>query len=238
MALPYTYHYTGKIENSLLQFMRIFTGFQVQYGVDRDDDDVNDFRKVTVHYGSPDRVVANVLTQNGTFTTTKLPIITGYMTSLDLNPEARKARKHEENVKWYDEATQTNKAVSKLMATPYIANVDLSIWASNQQQMFQIMEQILLIFNPRLSIQTTEDIHDWSYLTNVELIGIANEENFPPGPEDQYVIQTLNFQFEFWLNFPKIERGNVIEEITANMNDNTNEIVFMEDITIDENTPS
>ena len=232
MSLPYSYTYEGKIAKCIGQFLRIFTGIQVQYGVDRDSSGTNDFRTVTVHYGSIDRVVAEVLNNHGSFTAQKLPLLSGFLTGIELNADRRKSRKHKENIRYIRESDSAKITSSKVMGTPYIATMDLSILASNNKQMMQILEQILLIFNPRLTIQTSEDVHDWSYISQVELISIANEENFPSGIDNRTVVQTLSFNIDFWLNYPRIEETSIIEEIQINIKDNTNNIVGLDEITI------
>ena len=136
----------------------------------------------------------------------------------------------------YDNAG-TKSVSSKLIGAPYIVNFDLSIWASNTEQMFQILEQILLVFNPRLSFQTSEDINDWAYMSFAELTGIVNEENIPTDTQSRTVIQTLNFTSEIWINYPMKDYTKIIEDIYVNMNDNTNDVVFLEEVHIDENTP-
>ena len=179
-----------------------------------------------------DRIVGEVLNKHGSFTAQKLPILSGYLTGIDLNAEKRKSRKHQENITYVRKSDSAKITSSKTMGTPYIGSLDLSIFASNSKQMMQILEQILLIFNPRLTIQTSEDIHDWSYISQVELLSISNEENVPTGVDSRAIIQTLSFQFDFWLNYPRVEHTSVIEQIIMNVNDNTNTIVGLDTITV------
>jgi hypothetical protein len=236
MAIPYTYAYSGKIKNVIHQFLRIFTGLQVQAGVDRDNSGTNDFRNVSVHHGSLDRIIAGVLTKHGTFVANTMPIITGYMTNIELDPENRRSKKHVENIVYTKPEDGTKAVKQRVMGTPYLANFDLSIWATTNEEMMQILEQILVIFNPRLTINTSDDVHDWSYLSYVELIGINNEENVPQSTDSRVIIQSLNFQVNFMLNYPRIENDKIIEQINVNIFDNTNTITDIETITIDENT--
>jgi len=191
-------------------------------GVDRNNDTNNDMITVPVHYGAMDRIIANVLHTENQFAAQKLPLITGYLTSIELNREAKKARTHTETV--YGNALggpNANKSVRRVMGTPYRANMDLSIMTSNQEQMMQILEQIMLIFNPYISIQKSDDPIDWTHITYVELIGMNNEENIPMSVDDRAVVWTLNFVFDFWLNFPAQERNARINEIDVQIFDNT-----------------
>lgn len=233
MAIPYTYHYTGTIQDTLQQFLRIFTGLQVQYGVDRDISGENDFRTCRVRYGSMDRVVAGVLNKNGTFTTESLPLITGYQTSIEADPERKIPKYHKENVA-YTETDLTRHVSRKLSPAAYVSNVDITLWATNTEQVFQMLEQILLIFNPKIEFQTSEDKTDWSYITQAELVGIDNAENYPAGTGKQVVTWGLSFRIPFYLNYPKLDSTTVIDQIKLNISDNTNEVTLLEPVVISE----
>ena len=239
MATPYTYFYNGQIRNSISQFLRIFSGLQIQTGVDRDGDGIKDFRDVKVHYGDMERIVANVLYKENTFQSNKLPIIAGYLVQLELNHEDRRAPHHIENITRVRESDNTKVVNSRLMSVPYKAIMDLSIYTSNNSEMFQIMEQILMLFNPDLILQKSDDLVDWSYLTRVTLVAINNEANNPPGPDVRLIQQTLTFEFDLWLNFPAKEYTGIIEEICINVKDDTIDIggVDLDIIIVDENTP-
>ena len=59
--------------------------------------------------------------------------------------------------------------VERLMPTPYTLEMTADIWSTNTDQKLQIMEQILMMFNPSLEIQTTDNYVDWTSLSVVEL---------------------------------------------------------------------
>ena len=67
MANTYTYMYQGAFSDYIKQFLRVFSGFQVEYGVDRDNDDIKDRKTCPVFYGDMDRITANILHKDGTF---------------------------------------------------------------------------------------------------------------------------------------------------------------------------
>ena len=54
-----------------------------------------------------------------------------------------------------------NYTVERLMPTPYNLTVKVDIWSTNTEQKLQILEQILVLFNPSLGIQTTNNYVDW-----------------------------------------------------------------------------
>ena len=234
----HTYHYGRRIEKHLYAFLRIFSGFKVRSSVDRDGDGNYDERTCPVHYGEMSRIVANVLRKNNTWTAYKLPLISGVLTSIELNPENRRSNFHEENVARLRETDGSRVVNRKIMGIPYRANVDLSLWCSNNDQMMQLLEQILLLFSPRLSMQVSENLIDWAYISEVELLSVASESNVPAGVDEQTLIYTLSFIFDFWLDFPQIEQTNIINEIITNIKDNTiqSDGITLDTFTVDQNT--
>ena len=55
------------------------------------------------------------------------------------------------------------------MPTPYIMKMNADIWSTNTEQKLQIMEQILMLFNPSLEIQTTDNYRTGTSLSVVQL---------------------------------------------------------------------
>ena len=225
------YYYKGQINSFLSQFMRIFNGIQVEYGVDRDNDGKNDRKVVNVVYGDMDRLIANVINKNNNRTAQSLPIISGYMTGLDLAPEIRKTRYHEDKTTLTKTSDSSHVSLQRLMSVPYRITTDLYILASNAQQGIQILEQIMLLFNPYLTIQKSDDMTDWSHLTRVDLQGITQETNFPAGTESRMVQYTLNFGFDVFLNYPDRVVEGVIKKAIANVLNND---ITLEQITVTE----
>lgn len=214
--------------------MRIFHGLQVQYGVDRDGDGSKDIRPVPIVYGLPDRVVASRLNNDGVFQASRVPLMSVYLTGITPNGETRKAPRHTENIP-YQKDDGSYGAISRCMGVPYKANADLYLYASNSDQMLQMKEQILLLFNPDLSFQVSDNIRDWSYITRVVLESINNEASFPMGEQDRLIQESMSFSFDFWLNFPVAERSAIIAKIEANIKGgSTGESVDLDQLIIEE----
>jgi hypothetical protein len=214
----YTYFYSGQLRTYIAQFLRIFSGFQTQDGVDRNSDGTNDYRAVTVHYGDIDRVMGSILqNQSESFVAQKLPIISGYMTGLSLDADRRQSKRHLENVAY--PTSTTNVTSERLIGTPIKMNMDLYLYASNTNQLFQILEQILLLFNPTLDIQRSSNEIDWTYISKVELTAINNQQNFPVGMNRKMMIWGLSFAIDAWINFPSLTSTGVIESIITNIHD-------------------
>ena len=103
--------------------------------------------------------------------------------------------------------------VSQRMPVPYRANFDLKIWASNQDQHYQIMEQILSLFDPIIQIQISDDVMDWTSITTVELTNIQFDEAVPMGVDRRVIQSSLSFAVPVHLTVPANVRQNVIHDI-------------------------
>lgn len=239
MANNYTFYYQGAFKDYILQFMRLFSGFQVEFNRDDDNDSIKDKKTCPVYYGAMDRVVANVLHKEGVSTNVSLPIMSAVQVGIELNPEIRRSNYHEENVSRVRGSDNLRVVNQKVMGTPYKMSMDLSIYTSNTDQMFQLLEQIMIMFNPKLTIQKSDNILDWTYLTEIELVAVSQETNIPAATDDRMIIWTLSFLMDVWLDYPMIENTNIIEEIITTIKDNTVDAagVDLDTFVVDQNTP-
>lgn len=236
MPTPYSYFYDAQIKKYIYQFLKIFSSLQVEYNVDRDNDGQKDRKTCNIMYSDMDRIAANTLFKKNTFQATSLPIMSCMLTTIEVDPERRKSKYHKENVVRYTEGGK--KVTQKIMGVPYKLNFDLSVWTSNNNQMVQLLEQIMLLFNPKITIQTSDNIIDWNYITHVELLAITPEQNYPTGTDDRVLIYTLSFVVDIMLDFPAEERTGIIENIITNIKDDTFDPagVDLDSITIDSET--
>ena len=78
------------------------------------------------------------------------------------------------------------------MPTPYNLTVNVDIWSSNTDQKLQILEQILMLFNPSLEIQTTDNYVDWTSLSVVNLENVTwSSRTIPSGTESEIDIASM-----------------------------------------------
>jgi hypothetical protein len=198
----------------MLQFIAIFQGLQVQTGLG----ECNEAQFITVPcvVGTKDRVVAALLagnTQNRVFS---LPTMSVHLSSLAIAPERRK-------VQAYVDQRVTMKAggvfpddltvVKRAMPVPYNATMELAIYASNTQQLHQILEQILVLFNPDIQIQKSDAPFDWTKLTKVELTDISNEENYPSATDKRIIQWTLMFEMPIYISIPMGVKDDLVRKI-------------------------
>jgi len=201
-------------------------------------DGSGELRRIPVMYGDITRQVANLLRDNSENKLPSAPRIALYITGLEIDRERTSDSSFVSKVhvreRAYDNAgneylnTQgKNYTVERLMPTPYKLVVNADIWSTNTDQKLQIIEQITMLFNPSLEIQTTDNYVDWASLTVVDLENITfTNRTIPAGTENQIDISTLTFSTPIWISPPaKVKRLGVITNIIMNVfNENTGTI--------------
>lgn len=223
------YWFDGQIRQYMLQFVSIFNGLKVQTGIG--ECDVPEFISVPIVVGNRDRVVAALMTGNTQNRHFSLPTMSAYLTGIELADDRRRApglvdQRVTMGVGGVFPTDLTT--VKRVMPIPYNVTIDLSIYASNTDQLHQILEQILVLFNPDLQIQKSDGPFDWAKLTNVTLVGIGNEENYPSGTERRAIIWTLSFIMPIWLGIPMGVKDDLVRKIIIQIGDlgsmNINEV--------------
>jgi len=224
------FFYDEQIRRFLLQFTRIFSGFEVEYG--RNDEGVKGLYRVPVRYGDATRQAQTIIQQNSANSLPSTPMMSFYVSQLtyarDRVQEPYFVEKKSLRQRVWDDAagtydtTQANAfTIERLMPVPYNLEVTLDIWTSNTNQKFQILEQVLTLFNPALEIQSTDNFLDWTSLSVVELIGTNwSSKTIPLGTEDPIDVSTLRFTMPIWISSPaKVKKLGVVQKIIASMYD-------------------
>jgi hypothetical protein len=215
----------------LLQFTRICSNFQVEYGREENSENAALLR-VPVRYGDASRNAQNIIQENSRNSMPASPMMTFYVSGLDydrprmqdptfVSKIAVRQRTYDESTETY-ETTQGNAfTIERLMPVPYKLGITLDIWTSNTNQKFQILEQMLTLFNPSLEIQSTDNYIDWTSLSIVELeSSVWTSRTIPVGAQDTIDIATLKFNLPIWISSPaKVKKLGVVERIIMSMYD-------------------
>jgi len=226
------YYYDRQLRSYILQFMAIFTGLQVSVGkrqtgtTDVENCDgttttepvVEDNRLITVpiHYGHKDRVMAALKAENTQNKLLRLPIMSAYMKDLDFLKEYQAGIGMQRRTTYAPTGgliPDDVKVVHQRRAFPFALGLDLELYASNTDQHFQMLEQILMIFDPMLQIQTSDSLFDMGKITHVELTNIAMNTNFPSNQDRRIIQSTLTFKMPIYLQSPADVRRDFIEKI-------------------------
>ena len=230
MAGP-IFFYDEQIRRFMLQFARIFSNFQVEYGRN-EEGTAHTLIRVPVRYGDSSRQVSTVMQNNSPNFLPSTPLMTFYITSLDYDRPRMQEPYHVSKLnvrqRYYDTTTDTYETtqgnaftIERLMPVPYVVTLNLDIWTSNTNQKFQLLEQIIPLFNPALEIQSTDNFIDWTSLTVVELESTKwSSRTIPVGTEDPIDVSTLTFKLPIWISSPaKVKKLGVVERIVASVFD-------------------
>lgn len=228
------FFYDQQIRRFLLQFARIFSNFDVEYGANEagqgPGSSVDTLIRVPVRYGDASRQAQTILQNNSASDMLSTPLMTFYITDLKydrprmqepyfVNNIAVRQRTYDADTDTY-ETTQGNAfTIERAMPVPYEMTINLDIWTSNTNQKMQLLEQILTLFNPGLEIQSTDNYIDWTSLTVLYLKDVRwSSRTIPVGTDNPIDVATLSFTLPMWITPPaKVKKLGVVERIIASV---------------------
>jgi hypothetical protein len=227
-----TFFYDEQIRRFLLQFTRIISGFQVEYGRDPDNPDQMSLLRVPVRYGDASRNAQTIIQENSRNSLPSTPLMTFYIDRLEydrprmqepyhVNKIAVRQRTYDTDTDSYETSQGNAFTIERLMPVPYRLGIVLDIWTSNTNQKWQLLEQMLTLFNPSLEVQSTDNYIDWTSLSVVELESSQyTSRTIPMGTENPIDIATLRFTLPIWISPPaRVKKLGVVERIVASMYD-------------------
>lgn len=223
-----SFFYDEQIKRFLLQFIRIFSNFQVEFG--RDADGNRALYQVPVKYGDPSRQAAAINVNNSENTLLSTPQMSVIITELSYDRErildptfvdkiTVRQREFNDVTNSYTDSQYQAYTIERVMPVPYKMSLKLDIWTSNTEQKLQLLEQILILFNPVLEIQSTDNYLDWTSLSYVSLENVTwTSRSIPVGTENEIDVATLEFTIPIWLTAPaKIKKLGVVQKIIASI---------------------
>lgn len=223
------YFYDGQIRRYVVQVVRFFSNFYVQYA---DGTQV----RVPVMYGDQDRQVASIIRQNSENMVSSAPRIAVYISALELDTArlgdatyVGKVNIRERDT-WIDPDTNrlaytseqgANYTVERIMPTPYKLTLKIDLWTTSTDQKLQLMEQILVMFNPSVELQTTDNYIDWTSLSvlNLDAVNFSSRQ-VPVGTDAAGAIDiaTLTVDTPIWISPPaKVKQLGIITNIINNV---------------------
>lgn len=207
--------------------MRLFGGFSVRMGKDAQGADY--YHTVPVRYGDTSRMAAHIVRQNSENKTNTVPFISCYIAELLPNAERRLQPTFRDRVQVYEKTYDPEAGdyednigetytLERHSPIPYDLTINVDIWTSNTEQKLQLLEQILLLFNPSVNLQSSTNPFDWTSLGVVELINITwSARSIPQGNDDIIDVASLIYQLPIYLSPPaKVKRQVLIHSILAN----------------------
>ena len=227
------FFYDGQIRRYVTQFMRVFIGFKYKAGDGEE-------RLVPVMYGDLTKQVASIIKDNSENKMPTVPRIACYITGLELDTSRLadstfvskmqiRERTYEDvaGQRVYGNEQGAGYTVERLMPTPFKLRVKADIWTSNTDQKLQLLEQILILFNPSLEVQTTDNYIDWTSLSVIFLNSTTfSSRTIPQGTAEDIDIASLEFEMPIYITPPaKVKKLGVVRAVVNNMFTNTGDAV-------------
>jgi hypothetical protein len=244
MVASQQFFYDAQIERFLAQFIRIVSGFQVEYGADAQGN--RTLQRVPVYWGDSSRQVQMIISNNSSGSVLPtVPAMTVYVNAINYDRDRVqqpdyvgkmniRERYYNEDTQEYENRQGNAFTIERLMPVPYTIELKLDIWTSNTKQKFQLFEQMVGLFNPALEIQSTDNYIDWTSLSVVYLdTPNWSSRSVPIGTENPIDVLTLTFKLPVWISPPaKVKKLGVIQKIIAGIHDangNLSDAVYSED---------
>jgi hypothetical protein len=132
----------------------------------------------------------------------------------------------------YNQTQGGGYTVERLMPTPFKLTMKADLWTSNTEQKLQLVEQIMVLFNPSLEIQTTDNYIDWTSLSVINVTNLNfSSRTIPQAAESEIDICTIEFEMPIWISPPaKVKKLGIVRAVVANMFTEAGDIVNIQDI--------
>ena len=226
MALDY--FYDGQFRAYIVQVVRALSGFQTQFG--KNADGSPKLRAVPVTYAPQDKQVASIIKNNSENTVLSTPQMSVFITGIDIPVERRQVPNHVSTLNVHEREIDTvnNKytqvrgksyTLERFMPVAYNLTFQVDIWTSNLQQKCELLEQLLVLFNPGLDLQTSTNALDWTALTTMSIENVTwSTRGIPVGQSTDIDLATLTLKIPAWINPPaKVQRQRIVEQIITNI---------------------
>jgi hypothetical protein len=232
------FFYDGQIRRYVTQFMRVFIGFKYKAG---NGDEIS----VPVSYGDMTRQVAAIIKENSENKMPSVPKISCHISALEMDTSrlsdptfVSKVHVRERRftdaagTREYQNAQGGNYTVERLAPTPFKMTMKADIWTSNTDQKLQLLEQILVLFNPSLELQTTDNYLDWTSLSTLYLTSTSfTSRTIPAGAESEIDVCTLDFEIPIYITAPaKVKKLGIVQSIISNVFAESGDIVDLESL--------
>jgi hypothetical protein len=224
------YFYSRQIPRFLEQIVKAFSGFQYMTGWRNGQPPAP--RQVPCRLATKDRMIANIMRNNSENVMLSVPMITvthtgisGRRNDVQFLSHVDTQQVHERAFDGvtgdYTGASGNRYTVQRMMPRPFELTIQVDVWTSNDDQKYQLMEQILTIFYPDIEIQNSENPLDWTAKTRIEMDEITwTSRTMPIGTENEIEISTMQLKLPFWLTPPaKVQQQRIIQQVVSNIYD-------------------
>ena len=224
------FHYDNQIRRFLIQFGKIFSNWYVTKGKDPAGNKI--LVRVPVMYGDSSRQAATIIANNSASNLPSAPLISYYISGLEYDQKRTqepffvdrinvRQRAYDQDTQSYETTQGQAFTVERLMPVPYTLRLTVDVWTTNYQQKLELMEQLGVLFNPSLEIQSTDNYIDWTSLTVVYQDGLTfSSRSIPQGTGNPIDVLSWKFYMPIWISAPaKLKKMGVIQKIIASIHE-------------------
>lgn len=217
-----SYWYDQQIKRYLLQLVRVFSNFSVKEHTSNGAH----FNRVPCRYADASRMVSLMLKNNSENVINNSPQITVGIQSIQIARDRAQdpflqditqvtEREWDETQGVYTDRQGNLYTTKRYMPVPYNLTIQVDIWCTNTDTKLQLLEQIFVLFNPSIQLQSNDNPLDWSSVFELELTDIQwSSRSIPTGVDEQLDVATLTFVVPIWISPPaKVQRQKIIQQI-------------------------
>lgn len=217
------YFYDGQCRRYLTQFMRVMSNFAYK-------DAKGKLTQIPVRYGDMNRQVGSILKKNSENTIPSAPFVACYIKDLQYDRPRHqdptfvskiniRERSFNNDTNQYEYTQGANYTVERIMPSPWLITFVADFWSTNLDQKLQFWEQLMVLFNPSLELQTTDNYIDWTSLSVLELgTQTFSSRTIPQGVEQDIDILNMTFTSPIWITPPaKVKKLGIITKIINNI---------------------
>jgi hypothetical protein len=218
--------YDEQIKRYLIQIIRVFSNFQVR---EYTKNGVS-YNRVPARYGDSSRLVAHLLRNNSENIVNNAPQIAVSIQSIqparDRTAEPFLVDTQQVAERNFDTVNNTYTSeqgnlytTQRYMPVPYNMTIQVDVWTTNTDTKLQLLEQIFVIFNPSIQLQSNSNPLDWTSVFEIELTDITwSSRGIPAGVDETLDIATMTFSVPIWISPPaKVKRQTIIQQIVADI---------------------
>ncbi len=222
------FFYDNQIRRFLIQFARIFSDWQVTKGKDPAGNNI--LIRVPIQYGDSSRMASTVIANNSPSSLPSAPLITYYISGLEYDQKRTqdpyfidkvsvRQRSYNTNTQTYESTQGQAFTVERVMPVPYTLRVTVDFWTTNYQQKLELIEQLGVLFNPSMELQSTDNFIDWTSLSVVYQDGLTfSSRTIPQGTGNPIDVMSWKFYMPIWISSSaKIKKLGVIHKVIASI---------------------
>jgi hypothetical protein len=222
------FFYDNQIRRFLIQFAKIFSNWYVTRGKDPNGNDI--LVRVPIMYGDSSRQAATIIANNSASNLPSAPMITYYVSGLEYEQSRTqdpffidkmqiRQRAVNQDTGEFEQTQGQAFTLERMMPVPYKLRVTVDFWTTNYQQKLELIEQLGVLFNPALDIQSTDNFVDWTSLTVVYQDGLTfSSRSIPQGTGNPIDVMTWKFYMPIWITTSsKLKKMGVIHKVIASI---------------------